>query len=300
MTEALNAASLTSEKSTNVRSVYRESPAWITGAFATGSRVAPELTAAVASRLFFTTRRTTPKDGEREILSWATSFRVDRMAAWSWGQGPIVLLVHGWNGRATQLGGFVSPLVERGYRVVAFDAPGHGESPGHQMSLPELANCVRRVADHVGGLYGVIAHSMGGAATTIALSEGLRAEHAVFISPPSNPQTFLDFFSHAVGISEDVRQRMQDRVESRIGRRVSDMRADEIAAHMSIPLLVVHDEDDSFVPLQYGRSIAAAWPGARLVTTQGLGHKRILQTPHVNDLAVGFIDAQKYPARTAA
>ncbi|MCZ6806500.1 MAG: alpha/beta hydrolase, partial [Deltaproteobacteria bacterium] len=69
---------------------------------------------------------------------------------------------------------------------------------------------------------------------------------------------------------------------------------------MSIPLLVIHDEDDSFVPLQFGQSIVAAWPGAKLVTTEGRGHKRILRAAHVNDLAVGFIDAQELPVQTAA
>ena len=300
MTNQTSTALFNTEKSTNVRSLYKSSPGWVTGAFSAGSRVAPGLTAAVAERLFFTTRRTTQKNGEREILDQATSFRIDEMAAWSWGEGPVVLLVHGWNGRATQLGAFVSPLVERGYRVVAFDAPGHGDSPGHQMSLPEMADSIRRVAEHVGDVHGIIAHSMGGAATTLALSDGMEIERVVFISPPSNPQTFLDFFSRAVGISGEVRQRVQHRVESRVGRRMSDMRADEIARRMSIPLLVIHDEDDSFVPLQFGQSIVAAWPGAKLVTTEGLGHKRILRAAHVNDLAVGFIDAQERPVQTAA
>jgi len=300
MTDQISTLFRTSKTSTNVRSFYKSGPAWITGAFSAGSRLAPDLTAAAAARLFFTTRRTAPRNGEREILGLASSFRIDEMAAWSWGEGPVILLVHGWNGRATQLGGFVSPLVERGYRVVAFDAPGHGDSPGYQSSLPEMADRIRRVAAHVGDVYGVIAHSMGGAATTLALSDGMEIERAVFVSPPSNPQTFLDFFSRAVGISEEVRQRVQDRVESRVGRRMSEMRADEIARRMSIPLLVIHDEDDSHVPLEFGESIATAWPGARLVTTEGLGHQRILRAAHVNDLAVDFIDAQERPVQTAA
>ncbi|MDH3485197.1 MAG: alpha/beta hydrolase [Myxococcales bacterium] len=300
MTDQIPNPLQTSNKSTNVRFFHKTGSGWVTGAFKAGSRLAPDLTAAVAARLFFTTRRTAPKNGEQEILSHARSFRIDEMAAWSWGRGPVVLLVHGWNGRATQLGGFVSPLVERGYRVVAFDAPGHGDSAGHQSSLPEMADSIRTVASQLGDVYGVIAHSMGGAATTLALSDGMEIGRAVFISPPSNPQTFLDFFSRAVGISGEVRQRVQDRVERRVGRRMSQMRADEIARRMSIPLLVIHDEDDSHVPVQFGRSIAIAWPGATLVTTEGLGHQRILRAAHVNDLAVGFIDAQERPAQAAA
>ena len=106
------------------------------------------------------------------------------MKVWSWGEGPTVLLVHGWNGRATQLGAFVEPLLARGYRVVAFDAIGHGESAGKQSSLPEFANCIRQIADELGGVYAIVAHSLGGAATTFALAYGLRAERLVYVSHP--------------------------------------------------------------------------------------------------------------------
>jgi pimeloyl-ACP methyl ester carboxylesterase len=198
------------------------------------------------------------------------------------------------------LGPFVSPLVERGYRVVAFDAPGHGDSEGHRTSLPEIAQSISTVADEVGEIHGVIAHSMGGAATTLAFADGLQAQRAVFVSPPSNPQAFLDFFSETIGISGGVRARVREKIEARVGRRLETMHANEIARQMRIPLLVVHDADDSHVPLRYGRSIAEAWPGAQLVVTEGLGHRRILQEEHVRDLAVAFIDAKDSIVSAAA
>jgi pimeloyl-ACP methyl ester carboxylesterase len=216
------------------------------------------------------------------------------MKAWSWGDGPAVLLVHGWNGRATQLGGFVEPLVARGYRVVAFDAFGHGESPGSSMSLPELASYVRQVSDELGGLYGVIAHSMGGAATTLALSNGLQLERAVFVSPPSDPRVFLQIFSDALAISDDVRARLKERVERRIGISMESMRGNVIAPSMRVPLLVIHDRDDKEVAVDSGQSIADAWPNAELILTEGLGHQRILRAEPVTHVAVSFIDAAKH------
>ena len=64
----------------------------------------------------------------------AHRFRValgsEERAVWDWGEGPTVLLVHGWNGAAAQLAGYVQPLVDAGYHVVAFDQPGHGHSSG--------------------------------------------------------------------------------------------------------------------------------------------------------------------------
>lgn len=215
------------------------------------------------------------------------------MRVWSWGEGPTVLLVHGWNGRATQLGGFVEPLVARGYRVVAFDAIGHGQSPGKFLSLPELATCIQLVADALGEVYGVIAHSLGGAATTFALSRGLRVERAVFISPPSDPREFLAMVSGALGASDEVRSRVKERVERRLGTALEDMRAETLARSMGTPLLVIHDENDKEVPVRVGRTVANAWPGAELVITEGLGHQRILRAEPVVNKAVSFIDAPR-------
>jgi pimeloyl-ACP methyl ester carboxylesterase len=248
----------------------------------------------VAERLFFKTRRTGPRPGERDVLETATPSSIAGMKAWSWGNGPTVLLVHGWNGRATQLGGFVEPLVARGYRVVAFDAFGHGESSGNSMSLPELASCIREVSDELGGLYGVIAHSMGGAATTLALSNGLQLERAVFVSPPSDPRVFLQIFSDALGIADEVRTRLKERVERRIGTSMESIRGNRIAPSMRVPLLVVHDRNDKEVPAESGQSIADAWPGAELILTEGLGHQRILRAEPVTNVAVSFIDAPKH------
>ena len=284
---------ITSIKSTNVRT-HMSGPVWLRTSFSVAGYLTPSLTAAVAERLFFKTRRTGSRTGERDVLETAAPSSIAGMKAWSWGNGPTVLLVHGWNGRATQLGGFVEPLVARGYRVVAFDAFCHGESPGSSMSLPELASCIRQVSDELGGLYGVIAHSMGGAATTLALSDGLQLERAVFVSPPSDPRVFLQIFSDALGISDQVRTHLKERVERRIGISMESIRANLIAPSMRVPLLIIHDRDDKEVPVESGQSIADAWPNAKLVLSEGLGHQRILRTKPITNVAVSFIDAAKH------
>jgi len=286
------------EKSTNVRS-SRGAPPWIRTGFASASRVAPALTSAVAAELFRTTRRSSLHPDERTVLQSAVGSRVAGMQVWSWGAGPIVLLVHGWNGRATQLGSFVAPLVGRGYRVVAFDAYGHGDSEGGRSSLPEIANCIRQVVDELGGVYAIVAHSLGGAATTFALAYGLQAERAVFVAPPADPRNFLEIFGAALGINDDVRARVKQRVERRLGVPLEDMLAHAIAPTMEIPLLVIHDRNDKEVPVGVGRGIAQHWPGAQLIITEGLGHQRILRDPSVRDAAVSFIDADVY-LRSAA
>jgi pimeloyl-ACP methyl ester carboxylesterase len=253
----------------------------------------------VAAHLFRSTRRSKPRPGERDVLETATGSTVAGMKVWTWGEGPTVLLVHGWNGRGTQLGAFVEPLVARGYRVVAFDAIGHGESAGTQSSLPEFANCIRQVVDELGGVHGIIAHSLGGAATTFALAYGLSAERLVFVSPPADPREFLKIFGTGLGITDEVRVRVKARVERRLGIAMEDMQAFGIAPYMQLPLLVIHDENDKEVPVAVGKGVAASWPGADLIVTKGLGHQRILRDAGVKDSAVSFIDAEVASERAA-
>ena len=289
---------VSSEKSTNVRLSAR-APLVLRASFANASRLAPGLTSAVAAHMFRSTRRSAPKPGERDVLQGATCSRLAGMQLWSWGEGPTVLLVHGWNGRATQLGGFVKPLVERGYRVVAFDSLGHGDSDGNASSLPELANCIRQVVDELGGVYGIVAHSLGGAATTFALAYGMQAERLVFVSPPADPREFLKIFGSALGINDEVRARVKRRVERRLGVPMEEMQVLALAPSMRLPLLVIHDEQDKEVPVDVGRSIAAAWPGAELIVTEGLGHQRILRDEEVENSAVSFIDAVAHREQAA-
>jgi pimeloyl-ACP methyl ester carboxylesterase len=289
---------LHSQKSTNVR-VSSQAPKWLRTSFYGASRVAPSLTSAVAAHLFRSTRRSKPRPGERDVLETATGSTVAGMKVWTWGEGPTVLLVHGWNGRGTQLGAFVEPLVARGYRVVAFDAIGHGESAGTQSSLPEFANCIRQVVDELGGVHGIIAHSLGGAATTFALAYGLSAERLVFVSPPADPREFLKIFGTGLGITDEVRVRVKARVERRLGIAMEDMQAFGIAPYMQLPLLVIHDENDKEVPVAVGKGVAASWPGADLIVTKGLGHQRILRDAGVKDSAVSFIDAEVASERAA-
>lgn len=59
------------------------------------------------------------------------------------------------------MGRMVGPLVSAGFKVVAFDAPAHGESSGRTTDLVESASAIAAVAAHTGPLHAVLAHSFG-------------------------------------------------------------------------------------------------------------------------------------------
>lgn len=285
------------QNSTSVRS--RQVP-WairtIRPALAALSALAPGLAAGVAERMFLTAPRYPRSPHEVAALGTARRTLVDAggspIAAWTWGRGPAVLLVHGWGGRGTQLAGFVPPLVAAGCSVVTFDAPGHGSSPERRSSLVAFVEAIHAVHRALGPVRAVIGHSIGGAATAVALRDGLGADAAVFVAPPADLTLQADLALDTLGFGRRARQLVRERIERRLGVPWSALDVAGFAPRMRTPLLVLHDRDDAEVPWQEGAIIAQAWPGATLSTTSGLGHRRVVRDAAVVREAVGFVLAR--------
>jgi pimeloyl-ACP methyl ester carboxylesterase len=256
-------------------------------------RLSVPLAAVVLERLLSTPPRRRRPRGSGP-LSTGRRFPVEvdgrSVAAWGWGDGgPAVLLVHGWGGQAAQMTSFVAPLVDRGFRVVVFDGPGHGRSGRGMSSAPELARASLAVAATVRPLHAVVAHSLGAAATVIALKGGLATRRVAFVAPMMDPVGRLGEIASLLGIQRAVAARMRARSERRIGVDWDDLRWPALAADIGVPALVVHDRNDAEVPVSHGRSIAAHWSEARFVETAGLGHNRVLRSAAVIDEVVAFV-----------
>jgi pimeloyl-ACP methyl ester carboxylesterase len=254
--------------------------------------IAPSLAARVAGRLFLTPRRvpSPPSEAEWRRLATRESRLVERMKITirSWGTGPSVLLLHGWEGRGTQLGALAESLAGEGYRVVAPDFPAHGDSPGRRTNLLEFAAVVAALIESEQPA-AIIAHSFGSAATTVALRDTAFSGRLVYISPPENFGFFTATFGRMLGISDDLAKRMERGIEQRFGIEWSSLRGAALGPKMTAPLLIIHDEDDTDVPARFGRDLAAAWPGSTLMLTRSLGHRRILRDPAVIAAAADFI-----------
>ncbi|MEM7584193.1 MAG: alpha/beta hydrolase [Acidobacteriota bacterium] len=264
------------------------------------SRLAPGPASSLALRLFLTPPRFQVPTREQwwstEAESFAIPFGAGKLTAWRWGwHGPTVLLVHGWAGRGRQLGAFAAPLVEAGYQVVAFDAPGHGLSSGSRSSLPEMVDAVAAMVRHEGGVAAIVAHSLGAAATTLALGRPGTppdVERLVYLSPSVDMTHVTSRFGEMTGFNDDVIRRLRSGLEQRFAFRWQDLEGLGMAPTMRLPLLVVHDRDDPEVPWREGRALVQAWPNARLEATRGLGHRRILRDDAVVAEVTRFVSAR--------
>jgi pimeloyl-ACP methyl ester carboxylesterase len=269
----------------------------IVRSFALLERFAPGLGARWAEALWF---RIPPARGRRDRLAPpGRPFRVPvlggAVAGEAWGEGPAVYLIHGWGGWRGQLDALVAPLTAAGYRVVAYDAPSHGDSgPGPEgpgrSSVLEFAAALAAVAAAHGPAAAVVAHSLGATATALAMRDGLAADRAVFVSPMADPLPYTHAFAARLGFGERVRTRLVGRIERRVAMPMSAFAVPAVAAQVATPpLLLIHDRQDSETAWSDSDAIAHAWPAARLVTTAGLGHRRILRAPAVVAEIAGFV-----------
>ena len=172
-------------------------------------------------------------------------------------------------------------------------------SAGTRTHVIDMADALLRVGRRVGPVHAVIAHSLGAAATVIALAEGLGAERAVLIAPPADLPRYARAFARTVGLSPRSAAGMVSRIDEILGGRdaIDLLR---LAAGQRARTLVVHDPQDREVPFADARALANAWPGASLLALPGAGHTRALRHPEVISRAVGFVADAALPLALSA
>lgn len=261
--------------------------------------ISPAAAAWLAERIFFTARRAPLSASGRALLASGRRFTLQvegrRVVGWRWGESsaPVIYLVHGWGSRGVRLAAFVEPLITAGYAVVTYDAPGNGQSARGMTSMPQYARTLAAVVAHQGRgrvAEAIVGHSMGCSATALALSWGLDVNRLVFLAPAADPPAWVLPFAKMLGLRPDVIERVRARSQRRLRVRWDELNVCDIARKIRRPpLLIVHDERDETVRYQDGVAIAAAWPGSRLITTSGMGHRGVTQEPTIVREAVEFL-----------
>jgi pimeloyl-ACP methyl ester carboxylesterase len=274
--------------------------------FAASTLLFPELAGAWAERLFLTPPRNGGALAALDLIDARASLiehKGRQIATWRWGprDAPAVILAHGWGGYAAQMRGFVFPLLSAGFQVIAYDQPAHGVSEGRLTGLPDFAEVLAEVAWTHGEARAVVAHSLGAAAAALALAQRkLRFEKAVLVSPPADLVGYSRRFARWHWMPEAVRRAMQSAIEERYGVLWENLEVARLAPQLSASALVVHDRDDRMVPWTQGAEVARLWPGARLMSTDGLGHGRILTDAAVTRAAADFIAGRSAVANVAS
>ncbi|MES2036711.1 MAG: alpha/beta hydrolase [Pseudomonadota bacterium] len=259
---------------------------------------------AMILQAFTRPQRLAETEDDRQALAHAKSISIPyaglELRAWTWGQGPQILLLHGWESRASHLAGFVKPLLLAGFSVTALDAPAHGASQGETTNVLDYGKAVVAVARHLGPLTATIAHSVGSAASLYAFAHGVQVQASVHLCGPASLTRVFQHAARAGGLDEAASQQLEKMLATSIGAPLASMDLERLQHGMRHPALIMHDPDDKEMPYSESQALVAAWPQAQLVPTAGTGHRRILRTPEIHTAASSFIITAIAAAITAA
>lgn len=250
----------------------------------------PQQLVSSACEMFFTPRKHQIKSWESTAETSGKRLTINEdLSVIVWGQGEPVLMMHGWEGRATQMAAFIEPLNQLGYQVIALDAPAHGHSQGQQANPIRFAEAMLEVDKQLGPFHAVIGHSMGGGSAIYAIKHGLRTNKLVAISSPASFYRVLRRFAIHIGFSNKLVDRFLKHAEEVVGTPFANIELSELVNDLAIEGLFIHDQQDHEIPYSESSEMANNMPNSRIYFTQGLGHRKIMRSSLVIDTVSSFI-----------
>ncbi len=244
-------------------------------------------------QVFLTPKRPALAPEEAQLLATAarSGTEVDGQVIpmWSWGTGPRILLVHGWDSRGVHLGRYVPALVERGHAVTLYDAPAHGGTTGHMTSVVHMGRALQAVARSLGEIHAVIGHSAGSAASLWAFAHGLEVACSVHLAGPSTLEHVMKAAARMASLGREQYLAFRAAVAEFMGCPIEDMSVERLAPFLKHPALIVHDPEDPMIPFTESEALHARWPLSTLRAVRGVGHRRILFDPQIVDDCASFV-----------
>ena len=122
-----------------------------------------------------------------------------------------------------------------------------------------------------------------------AFEHGLRLRNLVLCSPAGG-RAQIDTYIQLKNLSDEVARELAVAIAAFEGRGGWEIGC--VPSNVRSWLargLVVHDRDDRYVPIAHARAVVDAWPGARIVETQQLGHVSGLRDSGVIGTVVSFL-----------
>ena len=264
--------------------------------FKVGGAVTPRLAARLAYVTFFIHPfRHKPLPSDVAMLSQANvldiNFENRNIRGYSWGDGDkAVLLVHGWSSHALTMSKFIQPLLDCGFKVIAFDAPAHGNSEGKRTGGQKYRRFIRVLLDEYEP-YAIIAHSLGAICTLCELAEPhVKVKKVVVLATPVTSTMMVHQFLEKARLHSSAHKHFDNFIQHKLGIEHHQFDLSLIYPD-GIPYagMIVHDANDMLIPFTESVKLAQIWPQAKILTTHGLDHSGILSDTGVVDSVISFI-----------
>lgn len=212
---------------------------------------------------------------------------------WNYPQQNKIMILHGFGSAAHKFEDYALQLAAKGFEVLAFDAPAHGESDGTTTNAIEYSAMISKVMDQFGPVEGFLAHSFGGISLSLALEETAHGSNTrvVFIAPATETTSAVDGAFNMLKLkNEAVRNEFEKIIFEVSGKKTEWFSIRRAIHNIKASILWVHDEEDDVTPWADALRVKEDnHPNVKFVVTKGLGHRKIYHDPDVKNTIVNFL-----------
>ena len=201
-------------------------------------------------------------------------FQDQKIQTYTWpGNSHVILLVHGWESNASRWEKLLPYLTKTGSTIVALDGPAHGLSSGTTFNIPHYAQFLHQVVQHFQPQT-LIGHSLGGKTCLYyqSIYQSVRIKKMVILGAPSDFKIILNNYIRLLHLNNRILKGLKKYYLDVFQINTDDFAGKNFAKKIQIKGLIAHDTLDTVVLIQEGNKIAAAWPQAAFITTDGIGH----------------------------
>jgi esterase/lipase len=260
------------------------------------SIISPKATARVAWKIFTTPRLKRKPDPNFLKLGFSDAIEYQGYKIKTYIQNPhesnSILLVHGWEGQASDFVALLLSLLDHRFKVISFDSPAHGLSQGKSANAIDYSSIIQKLAKKHGPFEAIIGHSLGAFASSHALAHAHEhlANKLVTIGAPNKLTTIIHNFIKIFELSNEVELELIKLIENRFNFKVnSSSTAAYSLMATNTQKLFIHDEYDKQVTIDGLDEMSSLNPVAQVHRTYTLGHSRILKDNYTINKIIDFI-----------
>jgi pimeloyl-ACP methyl ester carboxylesterase len=261
--------------------------------------VAPQTAARKGFYLFCTPLAPPVKDYHRKFLDTAeqTSFEFEgnRIQTYGWGTGPKkILFLHGWQSHSFRWKNYIEAFSKDEFTLLALDAPAHGLSGGKYINLPLYSRVVEHFILQKQPIDTVVCHSFGGFAMLYAFyyNPSLAVKKLILTGTPGEAADFMGFYQKVLGLNARTMKLVYGYFFNAMKHPPGFFSSKIFAAAVTVPGLIIHDENDSEAPYKYALEQHDAWKKSTLITTHGLGHN--LKSKEIINKVVAYASGDSF------
>jgi pimeloyl-ACP methyl ester carboxylesterase len=213
---------------------------------------------------------------------------------WNHPQPKKVLVLHGFGSAAHKFEDYATLLVAKGFEVLAFDAPAHGDSEGDTTNAIEYSEMIKEVMQQFGPIAYFIAHSFGGISLSLALEQVPHNENTkiVFIAPATETTSAVDGAFKMLKLKDQaVRNEFEKIIFEISGKKTAWFSMRRAMQNISASTLWIHDEEDDITPWVDALKVKEDnHPNIKFVCSKGLGHRKIYHDESIKKQVIDFME----------